>query len=118
MEFLLDIKKLTKNQRKKCFISYAWPKDLTARARLQAQLREMRNDLKESGIEAMLDVVNMEGDIDKYMVENIRSCDKFLLVSLLTSPCSLFFFDIIDMHSSTCTTSRSANIEQCSKRTE
>ncbi len=80
-EFVLHIKELTLSQPKKCFISYAWPKDLTVRAELQARLREMRDDLMDAGIAVMLDVVNMEGDIDKYMIENIRSCDKFLLVS-------------------------------------
>ncbi len=42
----------------------------------------MRNDLIEAGVEVMLDISNMKGDIDTYMIEGIKSCDKVLLVSL------------------------------------
>ncbi len=115
--YLLHIREFSLNQPKKCFISYAWPKDLAVRAKLQTQLREMRDNLMEAGIEVMLDIVDMKGDIDKYMVENIRSCDKFLLVSL---PFLVFYFPLnsLDMYSSTCTTDSRARVEQCSKRTE
>ncbi len=72
-----------KEQRKrKCFISYAWPKELAARVALQNRLLELRNDLLEAGVEVMLDLVDMKGDIDDYMIEGIKSCDKVLLVSL------------------------------------
>jgi len=70
----LDIKKV------KCFISYEWPTEITKREALQMFLEKMKDDLRRVGIEVMLDIHNMEGDIDSYMEKGIKSSDRVLLI--------------------------------------
>lgn len=41
--------------------------------------------MEKAGIEVMLDIHNMEGDIDKYMMDGIKDSDKVLLVSFKNS---------------------------------
>lgn len=69
--------------KKKCFISYAWNVDKKENIKLQAKLIQLKSDLMKAGIEVMLDVQNMEGDINFYMSGNIQQCDRVLLVSFL-----------------------------------
>jgi hypothetical protein len=47
---------------------------------LQAKLIKIKGDLEKAGIEVMLDIHNMEGDIDKYMMDGIKDSDKVLLI--------------------------------------
>jgi SEFIR domain len=68
----------------KCFISYAWQPDKQENAALQAKLVKLKGDLTSAGINVMLDIHSMEGDIDHYMINGIQSSDKVLLVSVFS----------------------------------
>jgi Skp family chaperone for outer membrane proteins len=71
-------------KRIKCFISYAWQPNQTDNANLQAKLVKIKNDLTKSGIEVMLDITNLEGDINRYMADGIEESDRVLLVSIFS----------------------------------
>jgi myosin heavy subunit len=74
--FLGSIKALS-TKKIRCFISYAWNQNPQA---LQERLKRIKTDLVEAGIEVMLDIDNMEGDIDQYMLEGIKKSDRVLLI--------------------------------------
>jgi hypothetical protein len=44
---------------------------------------KIKGDLTKAGIEVMLDIDNMEGDITKYMHNGVQQSDRVLLVSFL-----------------------------------
>ncbi len=93
-DLLKAVKDIVKDQpKRKCFISYTLPTDKPAKEELHSELKYMRDDLEEAGVEVMLDIVDMKGDIDRYMEEEILSCDKFLLVSLFLFFFFFFFFN-------------------------
>lgn len=101
---LKAVKEIVKDRpKRKCFISYAWPKDKPAKEQLQVDLKKMKDDLEEAGVEVMLDTVDMRGDIDRYMIGEILSCDKVLLVSFdfIYFLLSFFFLLFTDRYSST-----------------
>ena len=66
----------------KCFVSYAWQPEKRENATLQAKIVKIKSDLEKAGIEVMLDIHNMEGDIDRYMMDGIQGSDRVLLISL------------------------------------
>lgn len=68
----------------KCFVSYAWQPDPNDNVALQTQLLKIKADLKKAGIHVMLDICNMEGDINRYMLDGIQQCDRVLLVSFFS----------------------------------
>jgi hypothetical protein len=75
--------------KKRCFISYAWNVDKKENTKLQAKLVQIKSDLVKAGVEVMLDIQNMEGDINLYMSGGIQQCDRVLLVS------QSFFFVLV-----------------------
>jgi len=78
-DFLRSVKAIN-DKKLKCFISYAWCQDNAQTTLLQAKLEKIKADLAEVGIEVMLDIHNMEGDINKYMAEGIKACDRVLVI--------------------------------------
>lgn len=80
----------------KCFISYAWNPDNVENAKLQAKLAKMKADLVKAGFEVLLDIHNMEGDIDKYMLDGINQSDRVLLVSFIFYKKSALFLKLIE----------------------
>lgn len=64
----------------RCFISYAWNPDKSQNAALQAKLVNMKADLTKTGVQVMLDVHDMEGNINIYMEQNIQASDRVLLI--------------------------------------
>lgn len=82
-KLLKAIKHVTPASEKKikCFISYAWQPNQKDNANLQAKLIKLKGDLNKAGIEVMLDIHNLEGDINRYMMDGIQESDRLLLIS-------------------------------------
>eukprot|EP00026_Physarum_polycephalum_P004710 Phypoly_transcript_04733.p1 GENE.Phypoly_transcript_04733~~Phypoly_transcript_04733.p1 ORF type:complete len:651 (+),score=123.30 Phypoly_transcript_04733:148-2100(+) len=64
----------------RCFISYAWPVTLEERTKLQTKLRQIRDDLGMAGIDAQLDLANMQGNIMQFMENGIQAAHKYILI--------------------------------------
>jgi hypothetical protein len=64
----------------RCFISYAWETDPAANAELQDRLQKLKDDLEVAGIEVMLDLCDMKGDMKKFMKQGISRSHKVLLI--------------------------------------
>jgi hypothetical protein len=86
--YLKDVKRLTivQNYREhsphplRCFISYAWETDPKANKELQERLTRLKDDLEVAGMEVVLDLRDMKGDMKKFMNQGIRRAHKLLLV--------------------------------------
>ncbi len=83
LEFLGKVKEIIKQEKLKCFISYAWPTPSVPHEEwIKFFLAGLRNHLNGAGIETYLDVKDcgLGDNIPQYMRDNIKKSDAVILI--------------------------------------
>lgn len=87
-EHLRDVKRLLQRSKAPaltCFISYAWEDETLSNGKaanelLQSFLLRLTRDLKEIDVTVLLDIQNLSGDINNWMINNIENCDYVIVI--------------------------------------
>jgi len=75
-----NIKKISPRNITKVFFSYAWYLDKQENGILQSFLLSLRDDLMAVGIEVLLDITNISGNITDYMKSGIETSDFIIII--------------------------------------
>eukprot|EP00026_Physarum_polycephalum_P003164 Phypoly_transcript_03174.p1 GENE.Phypoly_transcript_03174~~Phypoly_transcript_03174.p1 ORF type:complete len:777 (+),score=137.16 Phypoly_transcript_03174:25-2331(+) len=64
----------------RCFISYAWELDAGTNKNFQIRLQRLKDELEMAGMKVALDICDMKDDMRQFMVQNIQTAHKLLLI--------------------------------------